>query len=96
MRAVFGGLGEGPRHLSVQFVAESVLADSGLRGALPPGVRYVPVSGARGLTRADMVRNGYVPRVVVPAGDEPVTVDGSAVPVHEADSLPLTRLHYLG
>lgn len=96
MRAFFGGLGGAPRSLAVQFVAESVLADSGLRAALPGGVRYLPVEGARGLTRADMVRNAYVPRVAVPPGDAPVTVDGSAVPVHEADSLPLTRLHYLG
>lgn len=96
MRAFFGGLGGAPRSLAVQFVAESVLADSGLRAALPGGVRYLPVEGARGLTRADMVRNAHVPRVAVPPGDAPVTVDGSAVPVHEADSLPLTRLHYLG
>jgi hypothetical protein len=43
-----------------------------------------------------MVRNACVPDVSVPAGDAPVTVDGAPVPVHEADSLPLTRLHYLG
>ncbi len=43
-----------------------------------------------------MVRNGYVPRVVVPVEPGPVTVDGVAVPVHEAKTLPLTRLHFLG
>jgi urease subunit alpha len=96
MRAFFGGLGEAPRHLSAQFVAASVLDDSGLRRALPPGVRYLPITGARGLTRADMVRNSHVPQVSVPVADGPVTVDGASVPVHEADTLPLTRLHYLG
>lgn len=70
--------------------------DAGLRAALPAGVRYLPVEGARGLTRADMVRNGFVPRVVVPAGDAPVTVGGVPVPVHEAESLPLTRPQFLG
>ncbi len=95
-RAFFGGLGQAPRQLSAVFAAESVLSDSRLRGALPGGVRYLPVTGARGLTRADMVRNDYVPVVSVPAGDGPVTVDGAAVPVHEAAALPLTRLHYLG
>ncbi len=59
-------------------------------------MRYLPIAGARGLTRADMARNTLVPRVVGPAGDGPVTVDGVAVPVHEATSLPLTRLHHLG
>jgi urease subunit alpha len=96
MRPFFGGLGEAPRRLSAQFVAASVLGDSRLRGALPAGVNYLPVTGARGLTRADMVRNGYVPRVSVPVEPGPVTVDGVPVPVHEADSLPLTRLHFLG
>jgi hypothetical protein len=43
-----------------------------------------------------MVRNGFVPHVVVPPGDAPVLVGGAEVPVHEAESLPLTRLHYLG
>lgn len=95
-RAFFGGLGEAPRHLSAVFAAAPVLDDARLRAALTPGVRYLPVTGARDLTRADMVRNDYVPRVSVPAEPGPVTVDGSPVPVHEAHALPLTRLHYLG
>jgi urease subunit alpha len=95
-RAFFGGLGQAPRQLCSVFVAAGVLRDPRSRGALPSGVRYLPVTGARGLTRADMVRNDYLPAVSVPAGDGPVTVDGAAVPVHEAAALPLTRLHYLG
>jgi hypothetical protein len=43
-----------------------------------------------------MARNDHVPQVSVPVTDGPVTVDGAPVPVHEADSLPLTRLHFLG
>jgi urease subunit alpha len=92
----FGGLGDAPRTLSAVFVAEPVLADAGLRGALPDGVRYLPITGARGLTRADMVRNAMLPRVSAPASEGPVSVDGVPVPVHEATSLPLTRLHHLG
>ncbi len=53
-----------------------------MRPALPGGIEYLPITGARGLTRADMARNSLVPRV--------------SVPVHEAGSLPLTRLHNLG
>jgi urease subunit alpha len=94
--AFFGGLGDAPRHLSAVFAAASVLDDPALRAALPAGVSYLPIDGARGLTRADMVRNGYLPRVSVPVAEGPVTVDGTPVPVHEADSLPLTRLHFLG
>jgi urease subunit alpha len=96
MAPYFGGLGDAPRGLSAQFVAASVAEDAALRAALPSGVRYLPVTHARGLTRADMARNTRVPRVAVPPGDAPVIVDGVPVPVHEAASLPLTRLHHLG
>jgi urease subunit alpha len=95
MAPFFGGLGDAPRSLAAVFVASSVLADPALRGALPGGIGYLPVAGARGLTRADMSRNALVPRVAVPPGDAPVTVDGVPVAVHEATSLPLTRLHHL-
>jgi urease subunit alpha len=92
----FGGLGDAPRALSAVFVADAVLSDASLRDALPGGIRYLPISGARGLTRADMARNAVVPRVSVPVSEGPVSVDGVPVPVHEASSLPLTRLHHLG
>src|SRR3984957_11971027 len=92
----FGGLGDAPQMLSAVFVAEPALSDASLRGALPGGVRYLPITGARGLTRADMVRNSVVPRVSVPVVEGPVSVDDVPVPVHEATSLPLTRLHHLG
>jgi urease subunit alpha len=92
----FGGLGEAPRRLSAQFVASAVLEDPALRAGLPDGVSYLAVENARGLSRADMALNDRVPSVTVPVGDAPVTVDGTAVPVHEAAELPLTRLHHLG
>jgi urease subunit alpha len=96
MGPFFGGLGDAPRRLAAQFVAGAVLDDAALRAALPSGVRYLPIENARGLTRADMARNSRVPRVSVPVDPGPVTVDGTPVPVHEAASLPLTRLHHLG
>ncbi len=96
MRAFFGGLGAAPRELSAVFCAEAVLSGAGTRATLPAGVRYLPISGARGLTRADMVFNDHVRTVSVPEDEGPVTVDGGTVPVSEATALPLTRLHYLG
>ena len=51
--------------------------------------------GSQALVATVAVRHG-VPHVVVPPGDVPVLVGGAEVPVHEAESLPLTRLHYLG
>jgi urease subunit alpha len=96
MRAFFGGLGEAPRELSAVFCAASVLSSADARALLPAGVRYLPIEGARGLTRADMVFNSHLPSVSVPVEEGPVAVDGAPVPVHEAQTLPLTRLHHLG
>ena len=75
---------------------KAALSDASLRSALPNGISYLPIAGARGLTSADMVRNSVMPRVSVPVSEVPVSVDGVPVPVHEARSLPLTRLHHLG
>jgi len=96
MGPFFGGLGDAPRRLAALFVAGAVLDDAALRAALPAGVGYLPVANARGLTRADMIRNSRVSHVSVPVEPGPVVVDGAPVAVHEATSLPLTRLHHLG
>jgi urease subunit alpha len=95
MRPFFGGRGSAPQRLSSIFVSATCLDDAGARAALPKGHRYAPILGARGLSRADMNRNTHVPRVQVPAVAGPVRVDGAEVAVHEADVLPLTRLHFL-
>jgi urease subunit alpha len=96
MRPFFGGLGAAPSRLASVFVAEPCLADAAVRGALPAGPRYVPVRDSRGLSSADMRRNTATPRVEVPVGPGPVHVDGRAVDVQHAATLPLARLHHLG
>ncbi|QUH03051.1 urease subunit alpha [Saccharopolyspora erythraea] len=96
MGPFFGGLGSAPRGLASVFVSEQCLADSRTRAALPEGVRYAPIRRSRGLTRHDMVANTATPRVEVPTGPEPVLVDGVAIAMHHASSLPLTRVHHLG
>jgi urease subunit alpha len=96
MRPFFGGLGAAPRRLATVFVARPCLDDAASRAALPDGPRYAAVHDSRDLTRADMLRNTATPRVAVPIEPGPVLVDGAAVDVHRAASLPLTRLHHLG
>ncbi|SFS30832.1 urease subunit alpha [Saccharopolyspora flava] len=90
MRPFFGGLGAAARRLSTVFVADA--AD---RAHLPSGPNYASARRSRGLTRADMVRNTATPRVEVPREPGPVMVDGVAVDVHRAATLPLTRTHHL-
>lgn len=95
MRPFFGGMGLAPRSLASVFVSPVCLDDAAARADLPVGVGYLPTRAARGLTRSDMVHNSYLPDVRVPTGGGPVSIDGSLVPLHRADVLPLTRLQFL-
>ncbi|WP_433171535.1 urease subunit alpha [Actinoallomurus sp. CA-150999] len=93
-RAFFGGTGAAPRTLSTVFVANEALSDSKARRSLVPGATYAAVSGARHLTRADMVRNHTVPHVQVPRDGTAVLVDGRPTGYSPSAALPLTRLHH--
>lgn len=95
MRPFFGGLGAAPQTLAAVFVSPVCLEDSTARRNLPRGVNYLPTNAARGLTRSDMLHNSHLPDVHVPAEGGPVSVDGSLIPLHHADVLPLTRLQFL-
>lgn len=92
----FGGMGGAPARLSQVYVAGTTLESSATAASLPPGVSYAAVRQARGLTRADMVRNSVVPQVVVPTDGSEVLVDGERIGIPPADRLPLTRAHHLG
>lgn len=95
MLPFFGGMGMAPRRLASVFVSATCLEDSRARDALPAGVRYAATRRARGLTRSDMLHNDHLPTVQLPENGGPVYVDGSPVPLHHADVLPLTRLQFL-
>ncbi|MQA94376.1 MAG: urease subunit alpha [Streptosporangiales bacterium] len=95
MLPFYGGLGDAPARLAHVFVSASCLADSAARAALPPGRRYAPISGSRGLGSADMLHNTATPSVQVAPEPVPVRVDGKEIPLHHATELPLTRLHHL-
>lgn len=96
MGPYFGGLGHAPRSLSAVFVSQTCLDARAAASALPGGAAYLPIRGAVGLDRSDMMLNSVVPEVVVPADGGAVTVDGAPVSIHHAEELPLTRLHSLG
>ena len=96
MGPFFGGLGGAPSRLSRVFVSGACLDDAAARAALPPGIRYARVRDSRTVSKASMVRNAALARVVVPADAAPVLVDGHAVPVHRSETLPLTRAYLLG
>jgi len=91
MGPYFGAMGGAPRRLAATFVTEEAM-----RGDhLVPGPRYLPVRGARGLTRADMLHNDVVPRVRVPSDGSPVEVDGRRVEVAPLSHVPYGQGAYL-
>lgn len=91
MGGYFGSMGGAPRRLAATFVAES--AEKGKE--LVDGPMYLPVRNARGLSRADMVRNSVVPDVRVPTDGSPVQVNGQKVTVAPLDRLPLGQSAFL-
>jgi urease subunit alpha len=95
MGPFFGALGGAPRKLASVFVSQQCLEDAKARDALPNGVQYAMIRNSRGLSRGDMIANTATPRVEVPNGPEPVLVDGVAIGMQHAHSLPLTRVHNL-
>lgn len=91
MGPYFGAMGGAPRRLAAIFVAESALRG----GGLIEGPLYLPVRGARSLSRTDMVRNTAVPSVHVPHDGSPVLVDGREVVVAPLDHVPFGQSAYL-
>jgi len=91
MGPYFGAMGGAPRRLAATFVTEEAMRGD----QLVPGPRYLPVRGARGLTRADMLHNDVVPRVRVPSDGSPVEVDGRRVEVAPLSHVPYGQGAYL-
>jgi urease subunit alpha len=88
----FGGCGATPAEVSVVFVAEAAISP-GTR--LPTVRRPVPVRGTRHIGAADMTRHGRLGEVLVDPATGRTTIDGQALSVPPADSVPLSRLYFL-
>lgn len=91
MGPFFGAMGGAPRRLAATFVAQSAMGGRDLVG----GPMYLPVRGAQGLRRTDMVRNSAVPSVHVPTDGSPVQVNGRAVTLAPLDRVPVGQAAFL-
>lgn len=89
-RPMFGAAASAAPHLSLSFVAPAALED-GLAERLGLRRRLVAVEDTRGLSKADMPRNGALPSIAVDAETFVVTVDGSPVEQAPAAVLPLAQ-----
>ena len=93
-RAMFGSTGSAPPRISHLFVSQAAADNPALRRQYADG-RVLPVSGIRGLGKADMVRNDALPSVRVDPSSGAVSVDGEPVVVEPVASVPLNRRHLL-
>jgi urease subunit alpha len=87
----YGGVGGAPAALSTVYT--SSVGQERVRERWPG--RVALVRDCRRLRKSDMVRNDARPSVVVDPVAQQVTVDGTAVELEPASSLPLNRAYFL-
>jgi urease subunit alpha len=88
---MIGALGGNPARLSLAF-----LAGSAMDAELPTSRSRAAVTGCRGLSAADMVRNDRRGMVRVDSRTYAVTLDGEPVSAAPVDELPLSGRYLLG
>ena len=93
-RPMFGSYGGALARGSLTFVSQASLAEGiGQRFGLHKTL--AAVKGVRGITKRDMVHNGYLPRMEVDPQTYAVRADGQLLTCEPASSLPMTQRYFL-
>ena len=93
-RPMFGSFGGAMESTSFSFVSGAALK-SGLGDALGLRKALLPVSNTRGVQKADMVHNGYCPKIDVDPETYEVRADGELLECEPANELPLAQRYFL-
>jgi urease subunit alpha len=93
-RPMFAAYGRAIGSTSLTFVSRAAL-EAGVPGRLGLGKRVSAVRGCRGLTKAAMVHNSYVPRMEVDAETYDVRADGELLTCEPASVLPMAQRYFL-
>lgn len=93
-RPMFGGMGQTPAHLAVNFLSRQAV-ESGFKAGEHLHRRAVAVDDTRQTYKAAMHYNSTSPDVRVNAQTLEVTIDGSPVDIEPAKSLPMTQRYFL-
>jgi urease subunit alpha len=93
-RPMFAAYGRAIGATSLTFVSRVAL-EAGVPGRLGLGKRISAVRGCRGLTKAAMIHNSYVPRMEVDAETYEVRADGQLLTCEPASVLPLAQRYFL-
>jgi urease subunit alpha len=93
-RPMFGASPAAAAATSLHFVSPAAF-DDGLPQRLPVRRRLAPVRDVRKVTKADLPRNGALPRIVVSPDTFEVTIDGDPVEQAPATELPMAQRYFL-
>ncbi|MDC3328923.1 urease subunit alpha [Pseudomonadales bacterium] len=93
-RPMFGAFGRAREATSVTFVSQA-FTETKLAEHLRLAKRLVPVSGARNVTKHDMVLNSYLPEMEVDPETYEVRADGQLLTCEPAEVLPLAQRYAL-
>jgi urease subunit alpha len=93
-RPMFGGYGRAIHSTSVTFMSQAAV-ERGVPEALKLGKIIAPVSNCRGLTKAHMIHNDFLPNISVDPETYEVRVDGQIITCEPAASLPLAQRYFL-
>ena len=92
-RPMFGAYGGGLK-TSVTFVSQAGLKNSAVQ-ALGLNKTLVPVSGTRTVRKADMIHNGWMPKIDVDPETYIVRADGILLACEPASILPMAQRYFL-
>lgn len=93
-RPQFGSIGRALTATRVTWMSAAAI-EAGVPERLGLESRVLPVTGCRGIGKADMVRNDALPDIGVDPETYRVTVDGEPVTIAPAVDLPLAQRHHL-
>ncbi len=93
-RYMFGGYGRALSSTSYTFVSKAGF-DHGIHEALKLQRQVAPVGNCRGLTKADMIHNDFLPNISVDPETYEVRVDGEILTCEPAATLPLAQKYFL-
>ncbi len=93
-RPMFGALGGARSATSVSFVSGAGL-ETGMAEQLGLAKRLVAVNNTRGVRKADLIHNGYQPKIEVDPQTYEVRADGELLTCEPAEVLPLAQRYFL-
>jgi urease subunit alpha len=93
-RYMFGGYGRAIQSTSYTFLSKAGY-ERGVHESLRLQKQVAPVANCRGLTKANMIHNDFLPNITVDPETYEVRVDGEVITCEPAAELPMAQRYFL-